>query len=236
MGGPAAGLLLAGLAVLASPARALLVSPARLPAIRPASGAACGLRMAADPEEPDGASTEETERGSRKKGILWNRVRKRVREDDLKRAPIGESVEVITKEIDQVLASDGGGGHVHQLAVHGAHVRTKDFVGVAAELGEQREEIRRQVGGPGRPMRDQGAVHVDASIVQPSHQGRHLEATPIPEVAEHALRPSSIRASCLAQRLSSITGCHETAPLVSHPAPGCGETWFPGTLGTWCLC
>ena len=104
MGGPAAGLLLAGLAVLASPARALLVSPARLPAIRPASGAACGLRMAADHEEPDGASTEETERGSRKKGILWNRVRNRVREDDLKRAPIGESVEVITKEIDQVLA------------------------------------------------------------------------------------------------------------------------------------
>lgn len=102
MGGPAAPLLLAGLAVIAPPARALLVSPARLPAIRPASGAACGLRMAADPE--DGASTEEAERGSSKKGILWNRVRDRVREDDLKRAPIGESVEVITKEIDQVLA------------------------------------------------------------------------------------------------------------------------------------
>ena len=104
MGGPAAGLLLAGLAVLASPARALLVSPARLPAIRHASGAACGLRMAADPEEPGGVSTEEKQRGSRKKGILWNRVRNRVRQDDLKRAPIGESVEVITKEIDQVLA------------------------------------------------------------------------------------------------------------------------------------
>ena len=104
MGGPAARFLLAGLAVIASPARALLVSPARLPAIRHASGAACGLRMAADPEEPGGVSTEEKQRGSRKKGILWNRVRNRVRQDDLKRAPIGESVEVITKEIDQVLA------------------------------------------------------------------------------------------------------------------------------------
>mgnify|MGYP004178195437 CR=1 FL=1 len=96
-------MLLAGLAVLASPARALLVSPARLSAIHPASGAACSLRMAADPEEPDGASTKEKRRGGRK-GILWNRVRNRVKKDDLTHAPIGESVEVITKEIDQVLA------------------------------------------------------------------------------------------------------------------------------------
>ena len=95
--------LLAGLAVLASPARALLVSPARLSAIHPASGAACSLRMAADPEELDGASTKEKRRGGRK-GILWNRVRNRVKKDDLTPAPIGESVEVITKEIDQVLA------------------------------------------------------------------------------------------------------------------------------------
>lgn len=94
--------LLAGLAVLASPARALLVSPAQLPAIHPASGAACGLRMAADPEEPDGE--EKRHRRRKGKGILWNRVRNRVREDDLTQAPIGESVEVITKEIDQVLA------------------------------------------------------------------------------------------------------------------------------------
>lgn len=102
--GPAAQFgLLAGVLVLASPARALLVCPARLPAIHPASGAACGPRMAADPEEPDGALTG-TGKG-RRKGILWNRVRNRVREDDLTHAPIGESVEVITKEIDEVLAN-----------------------------------------------------------------------------------------------------------------------------------
>lgn len=59
--------------------------------------------MAADPEEPDGALTG-TGKG-RRKGILWNRVRNRVREDDLTHAPIGESVEVITKEIDEVLAN-----------------------------------------------------------------------------------------------------------------------------------
>jgi predicted site-specific integrase-resolvase len=58
--------------------------------------------MAADPEEPDGE--EKRHRRRKGKGILWNRVRNRVREDDLTQAPIGESVEVITKEIDQVLA------------------------------------------------------------------------------------------------------------------------------------
>ena len=142
MGGPAAGLLLAGLAVLASPARALLVSPARLPAIRPASGAACGLRMAADHEEPDGASTEETERGSRKKGILWNRVRNRVREDDLKRAPIGESVEVITKEIDQVLA-DRRKRLNTQLKTSLTRFRTEVVSEVALQANETKERQAR---------------------------------------------------------------------------------------------
>ena len=84
------------LLLLSTPVHSYLVSTPRPHAFHAASGAACSVRMAADPEEPGG--------GRKRRGILWSRVRNRVREVD-EHAPIGESVDVITKEIDEVLAA-----------------------------------------------------------------------------------------------------------------------------------
>ena len=85
------------LLLLVAPGRSLLVLPARWPASC-APARPCNLQMATEHHE------EEENTGRKRLGILWPRLRSRVSEldDD---APLGENVEVITKEIDAVLAS-----------------------------------------------------------------------------------------------------------------------------------
>jgi digalactosyldiacylglycerol synthase len=80
------------LSALLAPAHTLLVRVPLRGHVCPLSQ--CGVRMTAEPEEP----------GQKRRGILWPRIRNKVSELD-EHATIGESVEVITDEVDAVLAA-----------------------------------------------------------------------------------------------------------------------------------
>jgi hypothetical protein len=80
------------LSALLAPAQTLLVRVPLRGHVCPLSQ--CGVRMTAEPEEPD----------QKRRGILWPRIRNKVSELD-EHATIGESVEVITDEVDAVLAA-----------------------------------------------------------------------------------------------------------------------------------